>query len=190
MEFRDSLIHNPAFIYLYTEHLKGAVNHVLLPEVISVIVDYLLGAELPEPVVLLWDGDKVEGIFSSRRKAEGYLNRIPEIHGDYLRSYCDEFKSHETPWSFFREHIKDYIIVQAPTIDIYEPIYVMMNDGYEINKSINNNYLTNSLKVFTNENTYWHEDHITQEWIERCTFAVNVPKRVLSAERRVLCLGP
>jgi hypothetical protein len=173
MELRDSLIHNPAFIYLYTEHLKGAVNHVLLPDVIPLIVDFVFGVQ-SVPTVVLFGGCTIDGVFSSRRKAEGFLNRVPEVYRDLYQDHLDDCvdTAPDTPRTYFKELLDEqFTLVEAPDININEPIYVLM-DGNRV-KGNPRNYLTNSLKKFTEWQPRKDDD---LEWIKRCTFRVNVPK--------------
>lgn len=180
MECCHDLITNPAFIYLYNQHL--AVSAPLLPEIIKIVADYLI-FQASTPVVITNSFNRINcwGIFSSLTKAKNVLNNIATIDED---CYLDYIKSNnnstdvETPQQFFKEHSKFYQIHDLLSdIDINQPIYILSNLDYKVSVQHYSKRFTNSLDKLKSDYCFspcsdW-TGTAAQQLIEEHTITVN-----------------
>lgn len=166
MELRENLVHNPAFIYLYREFLRSKLT-ALIPDLVHIVSDYVI-YRAPIPVVLTchsyYDLRTFEGVFSSRQKAEAYLNNINKMkkhkHNEYLGTLSEEIIS---------SILAVYEINIIPEdLDITMPIYILQNgNGY----LCEDGWITNSYEKSFNYNRASYST--TEEWLNACCTSVD-----------------
>lgn len=175
MECCNELVTNPAFIYLYRQHLKVCIP--LLSEIIDIVADYLI-YRAPTPVVVIdtLNGKGFCGVFTSREKARGALNNLAttrwHLYEDYIGATQGEIECEMTPQEFFRNYEDNHQINDLlPEIDINKPIFVLMNLNGALYGNYVTNWLTNSLDEFNKKS----DPNKPDDWKEQCTATIDKP---------------
>lgn len=177
MECCNELVTNPAFIYLYRQHLKVCIP--LLPQIIGIVADYLI-YRAPTPVVVIHtlNGRSFCGVFTSRQKARGALNNLAStrwhLYEDYLEATQDEIQPEiQTPQEFFRGYEDNHQIHDLPSeIDINKPLFVLVNLNGALCGNYVTNWLTNSLEEFNKKSSFCIRP---DDWKEQCTATIDKP---------------